>query len=296
MMLHSIPGDYATALLLGDARDQSMATEEDFERIRKQLGLDGSLPVQYGRWLLNIFRGDLGISWQNRLPVVERMADRVFMSLELGILSVALACVMGTTLGVIAAVRRDTWVDYVLRSVSMGFQAMPGFWVALMCIVLLVSIFGWIPSVYYKHIWDDPIRNLSVLWLPALIVGSRSSAEILRMTRSSVLEVLHEDYVRTAHSKGLTAKVVLSRHVLRNALLPVTTLAGFEVVFAMSGQIITEQIFGLPGIGRLFIQSVGARDYPVIQGIVMFIAIVVLLANLVVDLMYAWLDPRIRYT
>lgn len=296
MMLHSIPGDYATALLLGDARDQSMATEEDFERIRKQLGLDGSLPVQYGRWLLNIFQGDLGISWQNRLPVVERMADRVFMSLELGILSVALACVMGTTLGVIAAVRRDTWVDYVLRSVSMGFQAMPGFWVALMCIVLLVSIFGWIPSVYYKHIWDDPIRNLSVLWLPALIVGSRSSAEILRMTRSSVLEVLHEDYVRTAHSKGLTAKVVLSRHVLRNALLPVTTLAGFEVVFAMSGQIITEQIFGLPGIGRLFIQSVGARDYPVLQGIVMFIAIVVLLANLVVDLMYAWLDPRIRYT
>lgn len=296
MMLHSIPGDYATALLLGDARDQSMATEEDFERIRKQLGLDGSLPVQYGRWLLNIFQGDLGISWQNRLPVVERMADRVFMSLELGILSVALACVMGTTLGVIAAVRRDTWVDYVLRSVSMGFQAMPGFWVALMCIVLLVSVFGWIPSIYYAHLWDDPLRNLSVLWLPALIVGSRSSAEILRMTRSSVLEVLHEDYVRTAHSKGLTAKRVLSRHVLRNALLPVTTLAGFEVVFAMSGQIITEQIFGLPGIGRLFIQSVGARDYPVIQAIVMFIAVVVLLANLVVDLMYAWLDPRIRYT
>ena len=295
-MLHSIPGDYATALLLGDARDQSMATEEDFERIREQLGLDGSLPVQYGRWLVNIARGDLGISWQNRLPVVDRMAERVFMSLELGILSVALAVVMGTTLGVIAAVRRDTWVDYALRSVSMGFQAMPGFWVALMAIVLLVSVFGWIPSIYYEHIWDDPLRNLSVLWLPALIVGSRSSAEILRMTRSSVLEVLHEDFVRTAHSKGLTARHVLSRHVLRNALLPVTTLAGFEVVFAMSGQIITEQIFGLPGIGRLFIQSVGARDYPVIQGIVMFIAMIVLLANLVVDLMYAWLDPRIRYT
>ena len=295
-MLHSIPGDYATALLLGDARDQSMATEEDFERIREQLGLNGSLPEQYGRWLVNIARGDLGISWQNRLPVIDRMAERVFMSLELGVLSVALACVMGTTLGVIAAVRRDTWVDYVLRSVSMGFQAMPGFWVALMAIVLLVSVFGWIPSIYYEHLWVDPLRNLSVLWLPALIVGSRSSAEILRMTRSSVLEVLHEDFVRTAHSKGLTARHVLSRHVLRNALLPVTTLAGFEVVFAMSGQIITEQIFGLPGIGRLFIQSVGARDYPVIQGIVMFIAIVVLLANLVVDLMYAWLDPRIRYT
>ena len=295
-MLHTIPGDYATALILGDARDQAMATEEDFERVREKLGLTGSLPEQYGRWLLGIAQGDLGISWSNRLPVVERMGSRIFMSLELGILSVALACIVGTTLGVISAVRRDTWIDYVLRSTSMGFQAMPGFWVALMCIVLLVKFFGWIPSVYYEHLWDDPIRNLSVLWLPALIVGSRSSAEILRMTRSSVLEVLHEDFVRTAHSKGLSSRKVLAGHVLRNALLPVTTLAGFEVVFAMSGQIIVEQIFGLPGIGRLFIASIGARDYPVIQGIVMFIAMIVLLANLVVDVLYAWLDPRIRYT
>lgn len=296
MMLHSIPGDYATALLLGDSRDQSMATEEDFARVREQLGLNGSLLEQYGRWFFNVIRGDLGISWTNRLPVIERMADRVFLSLELGILAVGFSCVLGVTLGVISAVRRDSWIDYLLRSTSMGLQAMPGFWVALMTIVFLVSVFGWIPSVYYEHLWDDPIRNLSVLWLPALIVGSRSTAEILRMTRSSVLEVLHEDYVRTAHSKGLTARRVLSRHVLRNALLPVTTLAGFEVVFAMSGQIIIEQIFSLPGIGNLFIQSVGARDYPVIQAVVMFIAFVVLLANLVVDLMYAWLDPRIRYT
>jgi peptide/nickel transport system permease protein len=296
IMLHTIPGDYATALLLGDARDQAIATEADFERIREQLGLNGSLPEQYGRWALNFIQGDLGISWQNRVPVVDRMADRIFLSLELGILAVGLACFLGVTLGVIAAVRRDTWVDYVLRSVSMGLQAMPGFWVALMAIVLLIALFDWIPSVYYAHLWEDPVRNLSVLWLPALIVGSRSSAEILRMTRSSVLEVLHEDFVRTAHSKGLSSRRVLSIHVLRNALLPVTTLAGFEVVFAMSGQIITEQIFNLPGIGKLFIQSVGARDYPMIQAIVMFIAFIVLLANLVVDIMYAWLDPRIRYT
>lgn len=296
IMLHTIPGDYATSLLLGDARDQSFATEEDFERVREQLGLNGSLPEQYARWLGGFVQGDFGISWNNRVPVIERMAERIFLSLELGVLSVGLALVLGVTLGVIAAVRRDTWVDYLLRSVSMGMQAMPGFWVALMVIVFLVAVFGWIPSVYYAHLWDDPIRNLSVLWLPALIVGSRSSAEILRMTRSSVLEVLHEDFVRTAHSKGLSGSKVLAGHVLRNALLPVTTLAGFEVVFAMSGQIIIEQIFNLPGIGKLFIQSVGARDYPVIQAIVMFIAFVVLLANLVVDAMYAWLDPRIRYT
>jgi peptide/nickel transport system permease protein len=295
-MLHTIPGDYATALLLGDARDQSFATEADFARVREQLGLSGSLPVQYARWLGDFVQGDFGISWNNRVPVVERMAERIFLSLELGILSVALALFLGVTLGVIAAVKRDTWIDYVLRSISMGMQAMPGFWVALMVIVILVAAFGWIPSVYYEPLWDDPVRNLSVLWLPALIVGSRSSAEILRMTRSSVLEVLHEDFVRTAHSKGLSSGKVLAGHVLRNALLPVTTLAGFEVVFAMSGQIIIEQIFNLPGIGKLFIQSVGARDYPVIQAIVMFIAMVVLLANLVVDIMYAWLDPRIRYT
>jgi peptide/nickel transport system permease protein len=296
IMLHTIPGDYATALLLGDVRDQAMATPEDFERVRERLGLNGSLPEQYGRWAINFLQGDLGISWQNRVPVVERMGERIFLSLELGFLAVSLSCFLGVILGVISAVRRDSWVDYALRSVSMALQAMPGFWVALMAIVLLIALFQWIPSVYYEHLWVNPVRNLSVLWLPALIVGSRGTAEILRMTRSSVLEVLHEDFVRTAHSKGLSSRRVLSVHVLRNALLPVTTLAGFEVVFAMSGQIITEQIFNLPGIGKLFIQSVGARDYPVIQAIVMFIAFVVLVANLVVDIMYAWLDPRIRYT
>ncbi len=296
IMLHTIPGDYATALLLGDVRDQAMATPEDFERVRERLGLNGSLPEQYGRWAINFLQGDLGISWQNRVPVVERMGERIFLSLELGFLAVSLSCFLGVILGVISAVRRDSWVDYALRSTSMALQAMPGFWVALMAIVLLIALFQWIPSVYYEHLWVNPVRNLSVLWLPALIVGSRGTAEILRMTRSSVLEVLHEDFVRTAHSKGLSSRRVLAVHVLRNALLPVTTLAGFEVVFAMSGQIITEQIFNLPGIGKLFIQSVGARDYPVIQAIVMFIAFVVLVANLVVDIMYAWLDPRIRYT
>jgi peptide/nickel transport system permease protein len=295
VMLHTIPGDYATALLLGDVEDQATATQEDFERVRKQLGLDGSLPEQYARWLGNLLQGDLGISWSNRVPVVETLGERIFLSFELGVLSVGISLSLGLALGVIAAVRQDTFIDYVLRSTSMGLQAMPGFWVALMAIVILIAAFGWIPSVYYAHLWEDPIQNLKVLWLPALIVGLRGTAEILRMTRSSVLEVVHEDYVRTAHSKGLSSRRVLAVHVLRNALLPVTTLAGFEVVFAMSGQIIVEQIFNLPGIGKLFIQAVAARDYPMIQGIVMFIASVVLLANLTVDIMYAWLDPRIRY-
>ncbi len=296
VMLHTIPGDYATALLLGDARDQSMATQEDFDRIREQLGLDGSLPQQYARWLGNFFQGDFGTSWFNRKPVLDRVLPRIVVSFELGLLAVTLATVLGTVGGVIAAVRQDSWVDYILRSSSMALQAMPNFWVILMVIVGLVAVFDWIPSISYRHIWEDPLRNLEVLLLPALLTGLRSSAEILRMTRSSVLEVLREDYVRTAEAKGLPRFKVLGRHVLRNALLPVSTLAGFEVVFLMSGQIITEQIFNLPGIGKLFITAVGSRDYPVVQARVMFIAFVVLLANLVVDIMYAWLDPRIRYT
>ncbi len=296
VMLHSIPGDYAVALLLGDVEDQITASEEDFERVRKQLGLDGPLHVQYGRWLGDFFKGDFGTSWTNRKPVIERMAPRIFLSFELGVLAVFLAMSLGTVGGVIAAVRQDTWIDYLLRSSSMALQAMPGFWLALLVIFGLVAAFEWIPSISYRHIWEDPLRNLEVLLVPAFLVGLRSTAEILRMTRSSVLEVLGEDYVRTAHSKGLSSYNVLGRHVLRNALLPVTTLAGFEVVFLMSGQIITEQIFNLPGIGKLFIQAVTARDLPVVQAIVMFIAGVVLVANLVVDLMYAWLDPRIRYT
>ena len=296
VMLHSIPGDYAVALLLGDVEDQITASEEDFERIRKQLGLDGPLHVQYVRWLGDFFKGDFGTSWTNRKPVIERMAPRIFLSFELGVLAVFLAMSLGTVGGVIAAVRQDTWIDYLLRSSSMALQAMPGFWLALLVIFGLVAAFDWIPSISYRHIWEDPLRNLEVLLVPAFLVGLRSTAEILRMTRSSVLEVLGEDYVRTAHSKGLSSYNVLGCHVLRNALLPVTTLAGFEVVFLMSGQIITEQIFNLPGIGKLFIQAVTARDLPVVQAIVMFIAGVVLVANLVVDLMYAWLDPRIRYT
>jgi peptide/nickel transport system permease protein len=197
---------------------------------------------------------------------------------------------------VIAAVKQDTWIDYILRSVSMAFESMPNFWLALLIIMGLLWAFDWIPPISYKELWVDPWANLQSLFFPALIVGSRSSAGMLRMTRSSVLEVLREDYVRTAESKGLHRVRVLGVHVLRNALLPVVTLAGFEVVFLMGGLVVIEQVFNLPGVGKLFVQSVAARDYPVIQAIVMFIALVVLMANLVVDMMYAWLDPRIRYS
>ena len=295
-MLHTIPGDYATALLLGGEEVYETATQEQIEAVREKLGLSGSLPQQYLRWLGEFFQGDFGTSWHTRQSVSERMGLRIVTSFELGVLAVSIACGLGTVGGVIAAVRQDKMIDYLLRGSSMTLQAMPSFWLALIVIVVLVLVFEWIPSISYKHIWEDPLRNLEVLMLPAFIVGLRSSAEILRMTRSSVLEVLREDFVRTADSKGLRRRRVLFIHVLRNALLPVVTLAGFEVVFMMSGQIIVETIFNLPGIGKLFVQAVAARDYPVLQAIVMFVAGVVLLANLTVDTMYAWLDPRIRYS
>ena len=294
VMLHTIPGDYATALFVG-GEGTSIVTQEDIENVRKQLGLDGNLATQYIRWLGDFFQGDFGTSWNNRRPVLDRMLPRIVVSFELGLLAVTIACVMGVVGGIICAGRQDSWIDYICRGSSMALQAMPSFWLALMVVVGLVVFFEWLPPIGYRQIWEDPLRNLQVLILPAFVVGLRSSAEILRMTRSSVLEVLREDYVRTAESKGLRRKRILGIHVLRNALLPVTTLAGFEVVFLMSGQIIVEQIFNLPGIGKLFVQAAAARDYPVIQAIVMFIAMVVLIANLVVDLLYAWLDPRIRY-
>ncbi len=295
-MLHTIPGDYATALLLGGEEVYENASQEQIEEVREKLGLSGSMPEQYVRWLGDFFRGDFGTSWHTRQSVAERMGTRIITSFQLGLMAVTIACGMGVVGGVISAVRQDKWIDYALRASSMTLQAMPSFWLALIVIVLLVVIFEWIPSIQYEHFWNDPLRNLEVLLLPAFIVGLRSSAEILRMTRSSVLEVLKEDFVRTADAKGLRRNRVLFVHVLRNALLPVATLAGFEVVFLMSGQIIVETIFNLPGLGKLFVQAVAARDYPVLQAIVMFIAGVVLLANLTVDVMYAWLDPRIRYS
>jgi peptide/nickel transport system permease protein len=293
-MLHVIPGDYATALLMG--RDRSgISTEEDFQRVREKLGLDGSLPEQYLRWAGNFVTGDFGTSWSSSKPVIERLAPRVILSAELGVLAIFLALAIAIPGGVLAAVRQDTWLDYVLRSLSMGFESMPNFWLALLIIIGLLWTFDWIPPIAYREFWVDPWSNIQSLFFPALIVGARSSAGMLRMARSSVLEVLREDYVRTAQAKGLHQVAVLGVHVLRNALLPVVTLAGFEVVFLMGGLVVIESVFNLPGVGKLFVQAVAARDYPVIQAIVMFIALIVLIANLVVDLMYAWLDPRIRY-
>lgn len=296
LMLHVIPGDYATSVLLRGRDRTIIATQADFDRIREQLGLDGSLPRQYIRWAGNFVQGDFGESWTNKRPVIDRMAPRIALSAELAFLSVALAVIIAIPGGIIAAVKQDTWIDYTLRTLSMGFDSAPNFWLALLLIVGLLWAFDWIPPISYRTPWENPWQNFQILIFPALIIGARSSAGMLRMTRSSVLEVLREDYVRTANAKGLARPNVLFIHVLRNAMLPVITLAGFEVVILMGGLVVIEQVFNLPGIGKLLIQGVAARDYPVIQAIIMFVAGIVLVANLVVDVLYSWFDPRIRYT
>lgn len=296
LMLHVIPGDYATSVLLKGTDRTIMVTEEDFERIREKLGLNGSLPEQYARWAGKFVRGDFGISWTNRRPVLDRMWPRLLMSAELAFLAVLIAVLIAIPGGILAAARRDTWVDYVFRTLSIGFESAPNFWLALLAILVLLAVFGWLPPLEYKPPWVNPWTNFQTLFLPALIVGARSSAGMLRMTRSSVLEVMREDYVRTADAKGLRRPRVLFVHVLRNALLPVITLAGFEVVILMGGLVVIESVFNLPGIGKLLIQGISGRDYPVVQAIVMFVALIVLLANLLVDVLYSIFDPRIRYT
>ena len=296
LMLHVIPGDYATSVLLRGRDRTIIATQADFDRIREQLGLDGSLPRQYIRWAGDFVQGDFGESWTNKRPVIDRMAPRIALSAELAFLSIALAMIIAIPGGIIAAVKQDTWIDYTLRTLSMGFDSAPNFWLALLLIVGLLWAFDWIPPISYRTPLENPWQNFQILIFPALIIGARSSAGMLRMTRSSVLEVLREDYVRTANAKGLARPNVLFIHVLRNAMLPVITLAGFEVVILMGGLVVIEQVFNLPGIGKLLIQGVAARDYPVIQAIIMFVAGIVLVANLVVDVLYSWFDPRIRYT
>lgn len=296
VLLNIIPGDYATALLLGGRDRATAATQEDLDRVREQLGLNRPLPVRYGEWAWDFLRGDLGQSLTNKLPVAERVLPRIAVSAQLGVMAVIIAALISIPLGVVAAVKQDSLIDYGLRFFSMIFESMPNFWLGLLLLALLALAFDWKPPISYANLWEDPGENLKILIFPALVVGARASAGMLRMTRSSVLEALREDYVRTAHAKGLRQVRILFIHVLRNALLPVVTLAGFEGVVLMGGQVVIEQVFQVPGLGNLLVQSVAARDLPVIQAIVMFIALVALCANLLVDLMYGWLDPRIRYT
>ncbi len=268
---------------------------QDKKLLEQELGIDKPIPVQYVRWLSDLARGDLGKSYRYDIPAWEIVNPRIPVTLELAVLALLVSVLLGVPTGVISAIRQDRALDYVLRVFSLAGLSMPSFWLGMVIILLLVRSMGWIPSMVYISPFEDLKANLLQFLLPALAVGYRSSALIMRITRSAMLEVLREDYIRTAWAKGQREALVVWRHALKNASLPVITLIGIEFAFLIGGLIVTETVFNLPGVARYLVDAIQWRDYPIVQNLVMFIAFVVVMANLTVDLVYAWLDPRIKY-
>lgn len=269
--------------------------EADRKRLEAELGIDKPVAVQYTRWLGDFVRGELGKSYRYDLPAWQIIRPRLPVTLELAVLALAFSVLLGVPTGVISAIRQDRPLDYVLRVLSLAGLSMPSFWLGMLVILLLVRSLGWIPSMTYVSPFDNLGANLLQFVLPALAVGYRSSALIMRITRSAMLEVLREDYIRTAWAKGQREALVVWRHALKNASLPVITLIGIEFAFLIGGLIVTETVFNLPGVARYLVDAIQVRDYPIVQNLVMLIAVVVVLANLTVDLLYTWLDPRIKY-
>lgn len=270
--------------------------QEVIDAERKELGLDRPLPQQFVEWMADIVRLDFGRSlWTDR-PVMDEIKGRFGISLELALLATLLATALALPLGVIAAVKQDTWIDYLIRIFSIGGLAMPSFWLGILVILWLVVAFSWAPPLVFVPLWEDPIENLAQLIWPAVVVGYRYSAVATRMTRSSVLEVLREDYVRTARAKGLRETLVVVRHALRNSLLPVVTVISLEFAFLFGGLVVTEQVFNVNGLGKLLVDAVAQRDYTLVQALVLIFAFLFVFVNFIVDLLYGVLDPRIRYT
>jgi peptide/nickel transport system permease protein len=263
--------------------------------LTRELGFDQPVLVQYGRWLGEVARGDLGKSYRYDLPAWQIVKPRIPVTAELAVLALLVSVLLGIPTGVLSAARQDGRTDQILRVLSLAGLSMPSFWLGMLIILLLVFWAGWIPSLTYVSPFEDLRANILQFLFPALAVGYRSSALLMRITRSSMLEVLREDYIRTAWAKGQREWAVVFHHAFRNAVLPVVTVVGTEFAFLVGGLVVTETVFNLPGVARYLVDAILWRDYPVVQNLVMFIAIVVVLANLTVDLLYGWLDPRIRY-
>jgi len=290
-LLRLAPGDIVDILFAS----AGYVNPAEKQAILKELGMDRPYWVQYTEWLRQILTGDLGKSYRYDLPAWQIIKPLLPVTLELAALSTLVAVVLGVPTGVISAVKQDSTVDYVLRVLSLAGLAMPAFWLGMVIILGMVNWLGWIPPLTYVKPTQDLRLHLLQFMLPALAVGYRSSALIMRITRSSLLEVLREDYIRTAWAKGQGSRAVIWRHALKNAILPVITIIGIEFAFLIGGLVVTETVFNLPGVARFLVQAILWRDYPVVQNLVMFIAVIVILSNLFVDMLYGVLDPRIRY-
>jgi peptide/nickel transport system permease protein len=284
-----IPGDVATLMV------SEQGYGADVEAVKHMLGLDKPWHEQYIKYMSNVLRGDLGTSLWSKRAVTEELSLRVPVSVELGILAIGVSLCIAIPIGVASAIRQDTWPDYLGRSLAIGGLSIPGFWIATIILVLPAAYFNWSPPMKYQPFLKDPLANLQLFILPAVIMGIAMSASVMRMTRAMMLEVLRQDYIRTAWAKGMRERAVIVRHALKNAMIPVVTILGMQLSLLLGGTVIMESIFNLPGMGRLLIDAINWRDYPVVQGVNLVIATAIVCMNLLVDVTYTYLDPRIRY-
>ncbi|MBE0614939.1 MAG: ABC transporter permease [Burkholderiales bacterium] len=298
-LLRLIPGDICVLRMAGTG---GYFDEAAIQTCRVEMGTDLPVVGQFFSFIWGLLRFDFGVSMWTGQPIISEVALRFELSLQVAIMATIVAILVAVPLGTISAVKQNTWIDYLVRCISIAGIAIPSFWLGIMIILglLLTSqhLFGtpWMPPITYRPIWEDPLYNLSMLIWPAVATGYRYSAVATRMTRSAMLEVLREDYVRTARAKGLWEKLIIRRHALKNAMLPVITVIGIEFAFLIGGLVVTEQVFNLNGLGKLFVESVVNNDYTMTQALVMLVVMVFIFVNFLVDICYAWLDPRIRYS
>ena len=292
-VMRVVPGDPAIALLEGDGGGSY--TQQDLENLRAELGTDRNIAAQYVSWLGGIIKGDFGDSYWFKASVMTELGNRMPRTLELAVLAITLSVLFSVPLGIVSAIKPDSWLDLGARTFTIIGIAIPNFLMAILMILLLLAVFNWLPPLGYVELWENPLKNLQQMIFPAIALAIYDMAFIGRVTRSSMMEVLREDYMRTARAKGLAERVVLVRHGLKNAFLPILTISGWQFARLFEGAVIIETIFLIPGVGRILIEAIFHRDFPMIQAVIVVIGTGVLLINLVVDLLYGWLDPRIRY-
>lgn len=288
-----LPGDIVDQVL---GENAAFVNEETREALERRFDLDKSPIEQYGYWLMDLAQGDLGRSFISGRAITDDLASRLPVSIELGFMALVFAFIVGLPIGILSAIRQDSIPDYLARGLSTAFLAIPNFWIGLLVITYGFVWFGWTPPLSYEQFWDAPLSNFQTLLAPAIILGAGTSGSIMRFTRATMLEVLRQDYVRTGWSKGLRERTVVTRHALRNAIIPVITVIGLQVPSLVGGTIVLERIFSIPGMGAYLLQAINQRDFPVVQAVVLVSAIVVVVSNLVVDLLYPLVDPRIRYS
>ena len=293
-MVRFVPGS-ALELMVAEMEETAEVTEVTIEHVRQELGLDVPVHVQYARWFGDILRGDLGNSLWTGRSISEELIEKLPVSLELGIIAVVIGLIIALPIGVYSAIRQDTGADYIGRTAAIIGLSLPNFWLATMLMVYPAIWWGWSPPVKYIPFTTDPLGNAFQFLWPGLIMGTAHAAGTMRMTRTMMLEVLRQDYIRTAWAKGLRERAVVMRHAMKNAMIPVVTMIGMQIPGILNGAVIMETIFALPGVGYYIVEGVRTRDYTVIQGVNLFLAAALMVVNLVTDLTYAWLDPRIRY-